>query len=109
MAYLPLLPPCRDPELSCTQRCLQNAFERAFAGEPFVQVLPMGELPATREVRGSNVCEIAVNYMESSKMAVVLAAEDNLVKGAAGQAIQCMNIMFGWDESEGLEGIGLLP
>ena len=100
--------PVRDPD-ACSAEMLQHAFERRFAGEPFVQVLPQGELPATREVRGSNVCEISVNYLEKSEMAVVLAAEDNLVKGAAGQAIQCMNIMFGWEESRGLEGIGLLP
>lgn len=100
--------PARDPG-ACSADLLQSAFERRYAGEPFVQVLPRGELPATREVRGSNVCEIAVNYNESTAMAVVLAAEDNLVKGAAGQAVQCMNIAFGWNESEGLEGIGLLP
>ncbi len=100
--------PARDPG-ACSADLLQSAFERRYSGEPFVQVLPRGELPATREVRGSNVCEIAVNYNESTAMAVVLAAEDNLVKGAAGQAVQCMNIAFGWNESEGLEGIGLLP
>ena len=100
--------PVRDRDV-CNAALLQGAFEQRYAGEPFVQVLPPGELPATREVRGSNVCEISVSYLESAAMAVVLAAEDNLVKGAAGQAIQCMNIMFGWSESEGLEGIGLLP
>ena len=100
--------PARDPG-ACSAEMMQSAFERRYADEPFVQVLPRGELPATREVRGSNVCEIAVNYNESTAMAVVLAAEDNLVKGAAGQAVQCMNIAFGWNESEGLEGIGLLP
>ena len=100
--------PARDPE-ACSADLLQSAFERRYAGEAFVQVLPRGELPATREVRGSNICEIAVHYNESTSMAVVLAAEDNLVKGAAGQAVQCMNIAFGWNESKGLEGIGLLP
>ena len=100
--------PVRDPG-ACNADLLQSEFERRYAEEPFVQVLPRGELPATREVRGSNICEIAVNYNESTAMAVVLAAEDNLVKGAAGQAVQCMNIAFGWNESEGLEGIGLLP
>ncbi len=100
--------PARDPD-ACSAALLQDVFERRYAGEPFARVLPSGELPATREVRGSNVCEIAVNYDENSALAIVLAAEDNLVKGAAGQAIQCMNIMFGWNESEGLDGIGLLP
>ncbi len=100
--------PLRDPA-SCGAEQLQAVFERRYAGEPFTRVLPPGVLPATRQVRGSNVCEIAVNYLTDSAMAVVLAAEDNLVKGAAGQAIQCMNIMFGRGEREGLEGIGLLP
>lgn len=103
-----LYAPVREPD-NCSVSLLQSIFEQRYAREPFVQVLPQGELPATREVRGSNVCEISVTYLESSAMAVVLAAEDNLVKGAAGQAIQCMNILFGWSESEGLEGIGLLP
>ncbi len=100
--------PAREPD-ACGGELLQQVFEERYRDEPFVQVLPRGELPATREVRGSNVCELAVSWLEAQSMAVVLAAEDNLVKGAAGQAIQCMNIMFGWNESEGLAGIGLLP
>lgn len=103
-----LYAPVREPG-KCSATALQALFEQRYAEEPFVQVLPQGQLPATREVRGSNMCEISVNFTENSGMAVVLAAEDNLVKGAAGQAIQCMNVLFGWDESEGLEGIGLLP
>ena len=100
--------PVRDPD-ACDSARLQSVFERRYASEPFVEVLPPGALPATREVRGSNVCELSVNYLEEQSMAIVLAAEDNLVKGAAGQAIQCMNVLFEWDESEGLAGIGLLP
>ncbi len=100
--------PVREPD-ACGSELLQQVFEERYRDEPFVQVLPQGEFPATREVRGSNVCELAVTWLEARSMAVVLAAEDNLVKGAAGQAIQCMNIMFGWNESEGLAGIGLLP
>ncbi len=98
----------RDPE-SCDGALLQAVFARRYADEPFVRVLPAGVLPATREVRASNICEIAVHYQEDSAMVIVLAAQDNLVKGAAGQAVQCMNIMFECPESEGLEGIGLLP
>jgi N-acetyl-gamma-glutamyl-phosphate reductase len=88
---------------------LQSIFEDRYANEPFVDVLPQGELPATRDVKGSNRCEISVNYLAASNMIVVLAAEDNLVKGASGQAIQNMNIMLGLDEEAGLRQVGLLP
>jgi len=88
---------------------LQSLFEDRYAREPFVEVLPQGEVPATRDVKGSNRCEISVTYSEHTETIVVLAAIDNLVKGAAGQAIQNMNIMFGLDEIKGLQGIALLP
>ncbi|PCJ24209.1 MAG: N-acetyl-gamma-glutamyl-phosphate reductase [SAR86 cluster bacterium] len=88
---------------------LQSVFEDRYAEEPFVDVLPQGEVPATRNVKGSNKCQISVSYSEHTNMVVVLAAEDNLVKGASGQAIHNMNIMFGLDESAGLQGIALLP
>lgn len=88
---------------------LQEVYERRYADEPFVDVLPQGELPATRNVKGSNKCQIAVTYSKDTDTIVVLSAEDNLVKGAAGQAIQNMNIMFGLDEVTGLQNIALLP
>lgn len=88
---------------------LQSIFEDRYANEPFVDVLPSGEYPATRSVRGSNRCSIAVSYSADTHSVVVLAAEDNLVKGASGQAVQNFNIMFGLEESAGLEGIALLP
>jgi len=88
---------------------LQNLYEARYANEPFVDVLPQGTWPATRNVRGSNRCQIAVNYVAENNMVVVLAAEDNLVKGASGQAIQNMNIMFGLEETAGLNTIALLP
>lgn len=88
---------------------LQSIFEDRYAREPFVDVLPQGELPATRDVKGSNKCEISVSYSADTDTIVVLSAEDNLVKGASGQAIQNMNIMFGLDETEGLDCIALLP
>ena len=84
-------------------------YEQRYADEPFVDVLPQGEVPATRNVKGSNKCQIAVAYSEDTNTIVVLSAEDNLVKGAAGQAIQNMNIMFGLDETTGLQNIALLP
>lgn len=88
---------------------LQEVYERRYADEPFVDVLPQGEVPATRNVKGSNKCQISVAYSEDTNTIVVLSAEDNLVKGAAGQAIQNMNIMLGLDESTGLQNIALLP
>ncbi len=94
---------------SVTLEQLQSIFEDRYASEPFVDVLPAGEYPATRAVRGSNRCSIAVTYSAQTDTIVVLAAEDNLVKGASGQAIQNFNLMFGLEESAGLEGIALLP
>ena len=88
---------------------LQSLYEQRYADEPFVDLLPQGEVPATRNVKGSNICQLAVAYSEDTNTIVVLSAEDNLVKGAAGQAIQNMNIMFGLDETTGLQNIALLP
>ena len=88
---------------------LQQVYEQRYANEPFVDVLPQGEYPATRNVKGSNKCKLAVAYSADTNTVVVLSAEDNLVKGAAGQAIQNMNIMFGLNESTGLQNIALLP
>lgn len=88
---------------------LQSIFDARYAKEPFVDVLAQGELPATRDVKGSNKCTISVTYSAETDTVVVLAAEDNLVKGASGQAIQNLNIMCGIDETSGLETIALLP
>jgi len=95
--------------LNVTQEQLQSIFEDRYAIEPFVEVLPGGEYPATRNVKGSNRCEISVTYLSETETILVLSAEDNLVKGASGQAIQNMNLMFGLDETAGLQGIALLP
>jgi N-acetyl-gamma-glutamyl-phosphate reductase len=72
-------------------------------------VLPPGSHPDTRSVRGANFCRIAVHRPQNGDTAVVLSVIDNLVKGAAGQALQNMNIMFGLEESLGLQQIALLP
>ena len=88
---------------------LQALFESTYADEAMVDVLPAGSHPETRSVRGSNRCRIAVHQAPDSDRVVVLAVEDNLVKGASGQAIQCMNLMLGLPETTGLNGIGLLP
>jgi len=88
---------------------LQQLFESRYKDEPFVDVLPAGHYPATRNVRGSNRCQIGVCYLPANNMVVVLSVIDNLVKGASGQAVQNMNIMFGLNESEGLRNIAMLP
>lgn len=97
------------PGVKVTVEQLQEIFERRYSYEPFVEVLPQGELPATRNVKGSNKCQIAVSYAKDTHTIVVLSAIDNLVKGASGQAIQNMNIMLGLDETVGLQNIALLP
>jgi len=88
---------------------LQALFEEHFAGEPFVDVLPAGQLPQTRSVRGSNRCQMAVTVPQQRDTVVVTVVEDNLVKGASGQAVQAMNIMFDFDETAGLGGAALSP
>ncbi len=88
---------------------LQAMFERRYAGEPFVDVLPAGAHPETRSVRGANVCRIAVHRPQGSDSVVVLSVIDNLVKGAAGQAVQNMNIMFDLAEDTALADVGMLP
>ena len=88
---------------------LQDLFEQKFADEPFVDVLPAGSHPETRSVRGSNICRIAVHQPQGGDIAVVLSVIDNLTKGAAGQAVQNMNIMYGLPETTGLEQIALMP
>jgi len=88
---------------------LQLLYEKRFADEPFVDVMPPGSHPDTASVRGDNVLRLACHRPGGGKTVVVLAVEDNLVKGASGQAIQNMNIMFGFDEREGLAGAALCP
>lgn len=88
---------------------LQALYEKRYAGEPFVDVMPAGSLPDTRSVRASNVLRIAVHRPPGSDLALVVAVEDNLVKGAAGQAIQNMNLMFGLPETTGLDAVPVLP
>jgi N-acetyl-gamma-glutamyl-phosphate reductase len=88
---------------------VQALFEQRYANEPFVDVMPAGSHPETRSVRASNMCRIAVHRPQGGDTVVVLAVEDNLVKGAAGQAVQNMNIMFGVKETTGLMQIPVLP
>lgn len=88
---------------------LQDMYTTRYADEPFVDVLPLGSHPQTRSVKGANVCRIALHKRERSKQLVVLSVIDNLTKGAAGQAIQNMNLMLGLEETLGLQHPGLLP
>lgn len=88
---------------------LQVLFEQRYASEPFVDVMPAGSHPETRSVRGANQCRIAVHKPQGGDIVVVLAVIDNLVKGAAGQALQNMNITFGLPEDTGLNNVPLVP
>ena len=88
---------------------LQALYEQRYASEPFVDVMPAGSHPERRSVRGVNVCRIAVHRPQGGDIAVVLSVIDNLVKGAAGQAVHNMNLMFGLPETLGLDQVALLP
>lgn len=88
---------------------VQAVFEERYQDEPFVDVLPPGEHPQTRSVRGSNMVRIAVSRPQGRNKVVVMVAEDNLVKGASGQAVQNMNIVMGLPETLGLDAPALLP
>lgn len=88
---------------------LQSLFEERYKNEPFVDVLPAGSHPETRTVRGTNMCRLAVHQPQGRGTAVVLAVEDNLVKGAAGQAVQNMNLMLGLAETTGLLQPAMMP
>lgn len=88
---------------------VQSVFEERFDGEPFVDVMPRNSHPDTRSVRAANVCRLAIHRPQGGDVVVVLSVIDNLVKGAAGQAVQNMNIMFGMDETSGLWQLPVLP
>ena len=88
---------------------IQTLFEEKYAAEPFVDVLPAGSHPETRTVKGSNMCRIAIHQPQGNDTIVVLSVIDNLVKGAAGQAVQNMNLAFGLDEKAGLNIVPLMP
>jgi N-acetyl-gamma-glutamyl-phosphate reductase len=88
---------------------IQTLFEQRYQDELFVDVLPKGEHPDTRNVRGSNKCQLAIHQPQGGDTLVILSVIDNLVKGAAGQAVQNMNIMLGLHENEGLTTVALYP
>ncbi|GAB1267474.1 N-acetyl-gamma-glutamyl-phosphate reductase [Aurantivibrio infirmus] len=88
---------------------LQALYEQYYKDEYFVDVLDAGEIPQTRTVKSSNMCRLSVFRPQQRDTVVVLSVIDNLTKGASGQAIQCMNIMFGFDEKTGIDQIAILP
>ena len=88
---------------------LHALFSERYANEPFIDVLPAGQTPETGHVRGGNRCQIGVSVPQDRNTVVVTVAIDNLVKGASGQAVQVMNLMFGLPETAGLAGIALAP
>lgn len=88
---------------------LQSLYEKQYADEVFVDVMPAGSFPETRSVKGANYCRMAIHVPQDGDTIVILSVIDNLVKGAAGQAVQNMNIMFGLNEDAGLTAIALVP
>ena len=93
----------------CSTQDLHAILAKTYGGEPFVHVLPLSEMPQTRHVRGSNMTFIGVVADRIKGRAIIGAALDNLVKGAAGQAVQNMNVMLGFPETTGLEQVALFP
>ncbi len=100
--YARIRPGARDTDF-------QALFERRYAGEPFVDVMPPGSTPETRSVRASNMVRVAVHRPQGGDLLVILVVEDNLVKGASGQGVQVMNLMCGLPETLGLEQLPVLP
>lgn len=97
------------PKLPLTQDELQGVYESFYRDEPFVRVLPLDRLPQTKPLRGTNLCDIAVRYDARAGRIIVMSAIDNLVKGASGQAVQNMNLIFGLPETTGLTSPGMYP
>jgi N-acetyl-gamma-glutamyl-phosphate reductase len=88
---------------------LEKLYSEFYRGEPFVRLLPPGQLPQAKDVRGSNDIAIGLRYDARTDRLVVVTALDNLVKGAAGQAVENMNVMCGWPEDEALRDLALIP
>lgn len=98
-----------EPKERLTDQELYRIYRDFYRAEPFVRILPPGEFPQTKDVRGSNECAIGMRFDGRLNRLVVITALDNLVKGAAGQAVQNMNVMCGFREDEGLRGSALVP
>jgi len=110
-----LIPTSRGILATCTARTsaglsqLRAAYEKAYREEPFVFLLPDGQLPRTGSVIGSNAVQLAVAVDEDAQTFVAICAIDNLVKGTGGAAVQSMNLALGWPETEGLSTVGVAP
>ena len=110
-----LIPTSRGILATCTARTrsplsqLRAAYEKAYDTEPFIYLMPEGQLPRTGAVTGSNAAHIAIAVDEAAETFVAIAAIDNLVKGTSGAAVQSMNLALGWPETEGLSVIGVAP
>jgi N-acetyl-gamma-glutamyl-phosphate reductase len=110
-----LIPTSRGILATCTARTraplsqLRAVYEKAYHAEPFVYLMPEGQLPRTGSVIGSNAAQIAVAVDEAAKTFVAIAAIDNLVKGTGGAAVQSMNLAMGWPETDGLSVVGVAP
>jgi N-acetyl-gamma-glutamyl-phosphate reductase len=97
------------PKKPISTETMVQLYQDFYAGEPFVRVLPQGNLPSTAFVRGSNFCDVAPLVDARTGRIIVVSAIDNLVKGASGQAVQNMNLVCGFPETMGLEGLALFP
>jgi N-acetyl-gamma-glutamyl-phosphate reductase len=110
-----LIPTTRGILATCTARTtaplsqLRSAYEKAYHDEPFVHLLPEGQLPRTGSVVGSNAAQLAIAVDEDADTFIAISAIDNLVKGTGGAAVQSMNLALGWPEAEGLSVVGLAP
>nr|WP_090344444.1 N-acetyl-gamma-glutamyl-phosphate reductase [Mycolicibacterium malmesburyense]CRL75964.1 N-acetyl-gamma-glutamyl-phosphate reductase, common form [Mycolicibacterium malmesburyense] len=110
-----LIPTTRGILATCTARTdaplseIRAAYEKAYDAEPFIHLLPEGQLPKTGSVLGSNAAQLSVAVDEEARTFVSIAAIDNLVKGTGGAAVQSMNLALGWPETEGLSIVGLAP
>ena len=92
-----------------TEQDLRTLYNESYQSAPFVRVRPEGVFPATKEVYGSNYCDIGIGFDERTQRITVISVIDNVVKGAAGQSIQNLNIMNGWDEQAGLKIVPVYP
>lgn len=97
------------PLKKLTSNDIVDVFQKFYQDEPFVRVLPLGQFPNTKHVRGTNYCDLGVHYDERTELITVISALDNLNKGASGQAIQNMNLMHSFDETLGIAGTALVP
>lgn len=110
-----LIPTARGILATCTARTeaseaeVRAAYEKAYGAEPFIHLLPEGQLPKTGSVIGSNAAQIQVAVDEAAQTLVAIAAIDNLTKGTGGAAVQSMNLALGWPETEGLSIVGVAP